>query len=419
MGDRREFLKVLSVAGAGATLGGCSSSAEKLIPYVIPDETIVPGMSTWYRTTCRECPAGCGLSVRTREGRAVKVEGNPLSPISHGRLCARGQASLHGLYDPDRIPQALARNGQSWDKIEWADAEQRLATALAQHRGRAVFLTHHFTGTLDQLIDDWCAALGVERLRYDTFGWEPIRAANRLLFGVDAVPVHDFASAQVVVSFGADFLETWISPVDYTHGWVQSHAYNQGRRGKLISVSSKQSLTDMNADEWISIRPGTEQLVALAMARIIADERGGQAGGAATLLQGVDLAQAAQLSGASLDRIRAAAHDFARNGSSLAVGPGVQSTHGAATAVAAAVAILNSVAGNIGRTVRLIGAGNAGGRAGQLSRSAEPDHASEWRAGHCAARVRAQSGHDHAGAGRSQGSPGQNALHRIVLDAAG
>src|SRR3990170_2339566 len=126
--ERRDFLKVLGVAGGGAALAGCSpeGSAEKLIPYVVQPEEIVPGVATWYRTTCRECPAGCGMEVRTREGRAIKAEGNPLSPISHGRLCARGQASMHGLYDPDRIPQALARDGDDWARLSWSEAEDRL-----------------------------------------------------------------------------------------------------------------------------------------------------------------------------------------------------------------------------------------------------------------------------------------------------
>ena len=354
MSNRREFLKVIGVTGAGASvLGGCSHNAEKLIPYVIPNEDIVPGVSTWYRTTCRECPAGCGMSVRTREGRAVKVEGNPFSPISHGRLCARGQASLQGLYDPDRIPQPLVRKGDGWDKVTWQDAEARLLAGLQQHRGRTVFLTHNFTGTLDRLLDDWSAAFQIERLRYDTFGWEPVRTAHQMLFGVNAVPVHDFSNADVVVTFGADFLETWVSPVDYAHGWVQSHAYNQGRRGKLIAVSPRQSLTDMNADEWLNVKPGSEHLVALAMAKVIVSERGGQAGVGAAVLQNFDVAQAAQLAGVSPERIREAAFDFARSGRSLAVGPGIGAQHRAATAVAAAVAILNSVAGNIGRTVHL------------------------------------------------------------------
>ena len=356
--ERREFLKVLGVTGAGTgLLSGCRPNGhDKLIPYVVPHEDIVPGLSTWYHTTCRECPAGCGMSVRTREGRAIKAEGNPLSPISRGKLCARGQASLHGLYDPDRIPQALARNEDAqWDKITWDDAEQRVYNALLANRGRTVFLTHNFTGTLDRLIDDWCKAMGVERVRYDAFAWEPVRAGYSAVFGGDVVPVHDFSAADVVITFGADFVETWVSPIDYSNGWVHSHSYTEGRRGKLISVTPHQSLTDMNADEWLNIRPGTEHVAALAIARIITEQHGGSAGASAGVLSKPAFAaeQAAQTCGVPADRLRAVARDFARNGRSLAVGPGVSSTHRAATSVAAAIAILNQVAGNIGKTVNV------------------------------------------------------------------
>lgn len=353
--ERRDFLKVLGAAGAGASLFGCSTQgAERLLPYVTPQEEIVPGLSTWYRTTCRECPAGCGMNIRTREGRAIKAEGNPLSPISHGRLCARGQASLQGLYNPDRVPQALVRGSAgAWEKIGWDDAEQRLVSALAGASGRKVLLTQTFTGTLDRLIDAWAAAFGVEVIRWDTFGWEALRAGNRLAFGVDAVPVHDFSNADVVISFGADFMETWLSPVDYTHGFVQAQAFTatDGRKGHFISVTAHQSLTDMNADEWLPARPGTEHLVALAMARAIVESGRGQAGAASELLNRVDIAQVAEASGLSEERIRAAGRRFANGGRSLAVGPGVQTSHAAATSVAAAVAVLNYVAGNIGRTV--------------------------------------------------------------------
>ncbi len=356
MGDgmeRRDFLKVVGVAGVGAGLAGCSSGKpEKLLPYVVPPEEILPGMATWYRTTCQECPAGCGMDVRTREGRAIKAEGNPLSPISHGKLCARGQASLQGLYDPDRVPQALARSGADWQRVSWDAAEQRLVEELQKARGRAVLLGRSTTGTMDRLLDEWCAAAGVERVRYDEFGFEPVRAAARLLFGVDGIPVHDFSRAEVVVNFGADFLETWVSPVDYAHGFVQAQAYENGHRGRLVAVTPHRSLTDLNADEWLPARPGTEHLVALAMAKLIADERGGDAGGAAGLLGGVDANRAADASGVPLARIRAAAADFARGGRSLAVGPGVAATHAAASATAAAVMVLNAVAGNLGSTVR-------------------------------------------------------------------
>lgn len=352
--DRRNFLKVLGVTGAGAGLTGCGTGgAERLIPYVVPHEEIVPGVATWYRTTCRECPAGCGMNVRTREGRAVKAEGNPLSPISHGRLCARGQASLHGLYDPDRVPRPLARRGaEDYDALTWDEAERQLAAQLQANRGRTIMLTGNYTGTMDALADQFAQALGIRRVRWEPIGYEPLRTANRMIFGVDAVPVHDFKQADVVISFGADFLETWLSPVDYAHGWVQSHAYSQGRKGHMIWVGPHQSLTGMNADEWLNIRPGTEHLVALAIARLVADN-GGNAGSQAAVLAGVDVNDAAQRAGISPERLRQVATLFARNGRSLAVGPGVASTHAAATAVAAAVAILNQVAGNVGRTLRL------------------------------------------------------------------
>jgi anaerobic selenocysteine-containing dehydrogenase/Fe-S-cluster-containing dehydrogenase component len=352
--ERREFLKVLGVSGAGAGLTGCGTGgAEKLIPYVVPHEEIVPGVATWYRTTCRECPAGCGMNIRTREGRAVKAEGNPLSPIAHGKLCARGQASLHGLYDPDRVPRPLARRGtDEWDRMTWDEAERRLAAELQQHRGRTVLLTGNYAGTMDRLVDSFAAAVGAERVRWEPFAYEPLRAASRMVYGVEAVPVHDFSNAEVVVTFGADFMETWLSPIDYAHGFVQGRAYSQGRRGKLISVTPHQSLTDLNADEWLPARPGTEHLVALAIARLIVDN-GADAGAAAELLAGIDVGNAAERAGVSPERLRQVAADFANNGRSLAVGPGIQSQHSAATAVAAAVAVLNQVAGNVGSTVRL------------------------------------------------------------------
>jgi molybdopterin-containing oxidoreductase family iron-sulfur binding subunit len=352
--ERREFLKVIGVTGAGAGLVGCSgpSGAEKLLPYVIPHEEIVPGMATWYRTTCRECPAGCGMDIRTREGRAVKAEGNPLSPISHGKLCARGQASLHGLYNPDRVPSPLSRSGETWQPLEWEAAEAQLAQQMAQHRGRGVFLTQGGASTMDALVDQFCSAMDFEHVRWTPFALEPIRAANRALFGIDALPVHDFANADVVITFGADFLETWISPVDYMHGWVQSHAYDQGRRGTLISVTPHQSLTDMNSDEWLAIVPGTEHLVALALARLVMDG-GGSAGGSAALLGTVSVEANAQAAGITAERLRDIATRFANGGRSLAVGPGIASTHRNASAVAAAVALLNAVAGNFGTTIAL------------------------------------------------------------------
>ena len=103
--SRRRFLTVLGTTSAGAAvLSGCSTEkVEKLIPYLVAPNDILPGIPYYYASTCRECPAGCGVLVKAREGRAIKIEGNPEHPLNLGTLCARGQAGLQGLYNPDRL----------------------------------------------------------------------------------------------------------------------------------------------------------------------------------------------------------------------------------------------------------------------------------------------------------------------------
>src|SRR5271154_7250146 len=100
---RRTFIKLAATASAAAAIPGCQPAARKLIPYVVPDENVIPGVPTFYATTCNECAAGCGIVARVMEGRVIKLEGNPVDPISQGAICARGQAALQGLYNPDRL----------------------------------------------------------------------------------------------------------------------------------------------------------------------------------------------------------------------------------------------------------------------------------------------------------------------------
>src|SRR5881392_516175 len=128
---RRDFLKVLGAGTAATTLLGCASEkVEKLIPYLVSPDQTVPGVSTYYATTCRECAAACGLIAETRDGRAIKLEGNPDHPLNHGALCARGQASLQGLYNPDRFRTPMVKEGNAWKAITLDDAVTRLSQAI-------------------------------------------------------------------------------------------------------------------------------------------------------------------------------------------------------------------------------------------------------------------------------------------------
>src|ERR1700683_624446 len=110
---RRTFIKLAATASAAAAIPGCQPAARKLIPYVVPDENVIPGVPTFYATTCNECSAGCGVIAKVREGRVIKREGNPADPISQGAICARGQAALQGLYNPDRLGQPQGRGDDS------------------------------------------------------------------------------------------------------------------------------------------------------------------------------------------------------------------------------------------------------------------------------------------------------------------
>src|SRR4030042_3900137 len=131
--SRREFLKVVTLAGTTAAMGCSSEAARKLIPFVIPPEDIIPGEATWDATTCRECPAGCGLLAKNREGRVIKAEGNPLHPVNHGKLCPRGQASLQGLYNPDRIRGPMKKTSPArFDPLPWEQAENFFSATLRE-----------------------------------------------------------------------------------------------------------------------------------------------------------------------------------------------------------------------------------------------------------------------------------------------
>ena len=217
---RREFLKVLGASGAGAGALGCSTeAAERLLPYVVPPEHITPGVATWYATVCQECSAGCGMWVRTREGRAVKVEGNPFHPVSQGGLCSRGHATLQGLYDPDRFTGPKIReNGQLRD-ASWEEAETLLAERVTSAGGNLLLLTGRSGPALSNLFDRFVAATGGVRAQRDGLTDAPLLEASRIAFGQGAAPRYDFAAARFVLSFGADFLETWISPVEFARGF--------------------------------------------------------------------------------------------------------------------------------------------------------------------------------------------------------
>ncbi len=365
--DRRRFLTVLGATGGGAAaLSGCGigpEPTEKLIPYEVPPENQVPGIATYYATTCRECAAGCGLHAKVREGRVIKLEGNPESPINRGRLCARGQAGLQGLYNPDRVTDPMTRgpNGE-WQKLTWDDALARLQAKLKEARakgGGIVFVTGLETGSFGALVDSWMREVGGRHVTYEPFAFEALREGNRIAFGTVVIPWYDFAGARYLMSFGADFMESWLSPVGYQNAFTRAHAFGADRGAspaKFVYVGPRLSLTGMSADEWIAPAPGTEGMLALAMAHVIVTERlapvPADAGRVRSLLAAYAPAAVATAVGVAAPVIERLAREFAASKGGLAVAGGIAAQYTNGAEIVAAVNILNYVAGQVGKTVK-------------------------------------------------------------------
>jgi Fe-S-cluster-containing dehydrogenase component/anaerobic selenocysteine-containing dehydrogenase len=271
--DRRTFLKIAGM-GSMALAAGCSPDPDrKLFTLVHAPDDMVVGQPQWYATTCRECPAGCGVIAKNREGRVIKLEGNPAHPVNQGALCMRGQAALQGLYDPDRIRSPLLKTEKGWQPVTAEDALalMRGKTVAAARKGpeRIQFWTEVMGAPLYDLaaatLSGWNAPAPMV---YEAFGYEALKAANTTVFGIDGLFAYRMEAADVLVSFGADFLETWLSPVSYARQFKAMHRIHQGRKGRFFHVAPFQSLTGANADVWVPCHPETETLVALALIQI-------------------------------------------------------------------------------------------------------------------------------------------------------
>lgn len=348
---RRDFLKLVGIGVAGAAAGCAKPPTEKLIPYLNAPEDILPGVAYYYASTCRECPVGCGIVVKTREARAIKIEGNPEHPVGRGGLCARGHAGLQGLYDPDRVKSPMMKQGGAWKAVTWDAAIATVTAKLAEAKGKVLLVTGHESGSLGSLAGEFIAGAGGEHVMFEPFAYESVRAANAKTLGLASVPRYDLAAARCVVSFGADFLETFAVPTNQARGFAAMRAKHEDGAGHFVAVEPRLSLTGANADEWVAVRPGGEMALALGMAHVILAEGLGS-GVDASLVAAFTPQAVAASTDVSAETIQRLARMFAKHRPSLALAGGISTQSSEGTALVAAVNLLNFVVGNIGTTVK-------------------------------------------------------------------
>ncbi|MBI4061155.1 MAG: [Fe-S]-binding protein, partial [Elusimicrobia bacterium] len=276
---RRDFLQLMAGSFAALAAGGCQfkKPAEKIVPALSGPEEAAPGQAIWYATTCSACPASCGALAKVRDGRPIKLEGNPEHPVSRGGLCARGQASLLDLYDSQRY--AAPRIGglpSDWDA---ADLEVVRALERARQSGKAIRL----------LSAAWAsptARAEIARLRarfptlrqvvYDEPSLTASLEAHRLTHGRRALPTYHLDKAGAIVSFDADFLGTWGSPVQFTRDWAARR--KPDAELNLMSwhaqFEARMSPTGANADLRVPLKPSERYGAIAALGRLIAQETG-------------------------------------------------------------------------------------------------------------------------------------------------
>lgn len=276
--NRRDFLKIAGFSFGGALVAGCKpGNVEKAIPFLIKPEEITSGVATWYATTCGGCSAGCGVMAKTSAGRPIKLEGIPDHPISNGGLCAVGQAHLLGLYDSQRLLHPTFNGNQSsWESIDRAIMER--LDAIQQSNGAIRFLT----GTINSPTTKFLIQRFVEKyptakhIQYDALSSSAILDAREQTHGARLLPHYRFDRAEVIVSFDADFLGTWISSVEFTA------AYQSGRKldetnptcSYHVQFESRVSLTGSNADKRVRLSPDEIRRAIHQLASLLTEKAG-------------------------------------------------------------------------------------------------------------------------------------------------
>lgn len=279
---RRDFIGLVAAAAAGTAMGIPAGGALHRV-LSSADQPVDPpsGTEDFVNSVCTACPGACGILVRRVGGRVVSIAGNPLHPVSGGRLCAKGHATIQALNHPDRVLTPLRRTGprgllssfrpESWDRALGSIAG-RLGSLREQRRPEAFVFVHNAGGAGIRLASRFAQAFGSPNLIRLDRGADADALALSLTQGILATPAYDLRASAYLLSLGCDFLDAPPSPVFTARAYGQFRQTRTAHRGKFVYVDSRLSMTGSSADEWIAIRPGTHGVFALGVAAAMVAE---------------------------------------------------------------------------------------------------------------------------------------------------
>ncbi len=364
---RRDFLKLVAATGAGAVVfTGCDPSTigdgspKREFEIQSPDlnpQDFAWGRDLWYATAFSGVSGGSGLIARVYEGRVKKVDGNPDYPLNMGRSTALEQSLVQELYHPDRIGGPLALNGNrgsgKYKALSWDDAMNQFNSMISAAGGSALLVTPPVSGSVANIIGQTVKAMGGQHVTFEPDERVVLREAMNRVFGSPRFPTIDLTNAKFLLNFGAEFLNDWISPVHLSMGYGE---FRQGRgdvRGRYWHVGPQLSATAASADKWIPIKPGTEGIVALAMAQVITSKKLVNGADAGSIYQGITLDdyspdKVASKAGVTADQITEMATMFAQQTPSVAIAGTSAAAHTNGLFNLTAVYSLNFLTGAVG-----------------------------------------------------------------------
>ena len=354
---RREFIKLMGASMALTTAAGCiRRPVQKIVPYVKQPEDVTVGVSNWYTSTFFDGQEGYGLLIKSREGRPVHIEGNPAFALTGGGASSRAQTSLLSLYDPERL-QAPKRNlfnekrsNKETVSVSWEDLDAKVVEAL--NKGGSYILTSNIASPATQaVINDFGQAFGTQHVVWEALAADDVAAGQLASYGEAVVPTYDFENAKTIVSIDADFLGTWLTPVNFTR------QFSAGRKeiekmNRLYSFDSTYSLTGANADIRFKIKPSQQLLVVMGLVHEVIATGKANSGLATESVKATaaKFKDAAEKIGVTADKFKKVAADLV-SGSSVVVAGGLQAKTKQSLQLQVAVNLLNSLLGNDGKTV--------------------------------------------------------------------
>ncbi|MFC2080218.1 Fe-S-cluster-containing hydrogenase [Bacteroidota bacterium] len=272
--SRRDFLKLVGFSFATAAItSSCEKPVQKAIPYLIKPEEITPGKANYYATSFYDGTEYCSVVAKVRDGRPIKIEANKLSPVSKGGTSARVQASVLELYDQARLKApAMGRKESSWKEID----KQVIDRLEEKGTGRKVLLTSTIISpSTIQLIENLQAKYSdLEWIVYDETSFGSLLLAHEIVMGKSEIPGYHFDKANYILSFDADFLGTWLAPVEFARGYAKKRAVNKENpsMSKHVQFEAGYSITGSNADERHAVSPAKAQSILAKLYNALAEE---------------------------------------------------------------------------------------------------------------------------------------------------